>query len=199
MTTGGRSNGDPAHGGGVRGVARSTSVVANPEVSSPKREARLVLPAPPRRRRRRLFISTAIPLAAAFAVLAAFLPFGRYGHHLRWVGLALAELALVLIFARLIRTPNRIRSSSPQSEGMESVRVSGLRSVPVAGVGAVQVWLMAGVWVPPASAARMARPMVTTTRQPMVMSTKAGVMAEPESWWEARKRPMSWRAQPVAA
>jgi hypothetical protein len=65
--------------------------------------AGLVLPAPPTRRRRRLFIATAVPLAAAFGVLAAFLPFGRYGHHLRWVGLALAELALVLIFARLIR------------------------------------------------------------------------------------------------
>jgi hypothetical protein len=76
----------------------------------------LVLPAPPTRRRRRQFIATAVPLAAAFGVLAVFLPFGRYSHHLQWVGLALAELALVLTFARLIRITNPAPMSTAKRE-----------------------------------------------------------------------------------
>jgi hypothetical protein len=76
----------------------------------------VVLPAPPSRRRRRQFIATAVPLAATFGVLAAFLPFGRYSHHLQWVGLALAELALVLTFARLIRITNPARTHTAKTQ-----------------------------------------------------------------------------------
>jgi hypothetical protein len=65
--------------------------------------ATLVLPSPPTRRQRRQFVATLVPLAAALGVLAAILPFGRYTHNLRWAGLVLAELALILTFARLVR------------------------------------------------------------------------------------------------
>ncbi len=65
--------------------------------------ATLVLPSPPTRRQRRQFIATLVPLAAALGVLAAVLPFGRYTHNLRWAGLVLAELALILTFSRLVR------------------------------------------------------------------------------------------------
>jgi hypothetical protein len=76
----------------------------------------VVLFAPPTRQRRRQFIACAVPLAAAFGALAALLPIGRWGHHLQWVGLALAELALVLTFARLIRITNPPRANTARQE-----------------------------------------------------------------------------------
>jgi hypothetical protein len=76
----------------------------------------VVLLAPLTRRRRRQFIATAVPLAAAFGVLAAFLPFGRWGHHLQWVGLVLAELALILTFARLIRITKPARANTASGQ-----------------------------------------------------------------------------------
>ena len=39
--------------------------------------------------------------------------------------------------------------------------------------------------------------MVTTTRLPTVTSTKTGVTAVLDRWFEAKNRPMSERAQPV--
>jgi hypothetical protein len=78
----------------------------------------LTLPPRPTPRTRRLVIGTAVPLALGLGVLFALLPIGRYHHGLRWVGFGLAELALVLTFARLIRlTGARADSSSwPQRE-----------------------------------------------------------------------------------
>jgi hypothetical protein len=60
---------------------------------------------PPRRRLwvRRLVIGTVVPLTLALGALFAFLPLGRYSHHLHVAGFVLGELALVLIFFRLIR------------------------------------------------------------------------------------------------
>lgn len=66
-------------------------------------ETPIVLPPRPPRRARRLVIATVVPLALALGVLLAYLPIGRYQHGLRWVALALGELALTLTFARLIR------------------------------------------------------------------------------------------------
>jgi hypothetical protein len=48
-------------------------------------------------------IARVVPLALALGVLFAFLPIGRYSHHLRWAGFVIGELALVLIFVRVIR------------------------------------------------------------------------------------------------
>ncbi len=75
--------------------------------------ATLILPPPPTPRHRRRFIATLVPLAVALGVLAAILPFGRYTHNLRWAGLALAELALLLTFARLIRITSPSTRSTP--------------------------------------------------------------------------------------
>ena len=63
----------------------------------------IVLPARPRPRTRALLIGGVVPLALALGVLFFFLPIGPYHHGVRWVGLAISEVALVLTFARLIR------------------------------------------------------------------------------------------------
>lgn len=63
----------------------------------------MVLPPRPRRRTRRLVIATVVPLALALGALVSYLPVVRYQHGLRWLALAIGEVALALTFARLIR------------------------------------------------------------------------------------------------
>jgi hypothetical protein len=72
-------------------------------VADPAPTSSLVLPARPRLWVRRLAIGTLVPLALALGVLLAVLPLGRYSHHLHVFGFVLGELALVLIFFRLVR------------------------------------------------------------------------------------------------
>ena len=52
---------------------------------------------------RRMVLASVVPLAAALGVLFFILPFGFSHPAVRWVGLVLGELALLLTFARLIR------------------------------------------------------------------------------------------------
>jgi hypothetical protein len=65
--------------------------------------APFTLLARPPPRTRRLVIASAVPLALALGVLFSFLPFGLVHPSVRWIGLVLGELALLLTFARLIR------------------------------------------------------------------------------------------------
>ena len=57
---------------------------------------------PPRikRRTRQVLIAMIVPLALALGVLVTLVG-ARYGHHLRWVALGIAEVSLLLIFVRL--------------------------------------------------------------------------------------------------
>jgi hypothetical protein len=75
----------------------------------------IVLPSRPSARSRRIFIASVLPLALALGVLFSLLPFAQLHQGLRWIGLVLGELALVLTFARLIRltrVPSRRRQGA---------------------------------------------------------------------------------------
>jgi hypothetical protein len=61
------------------------------------------LPARPSRRARRWTIALGFPVAVGFGVLAALYPVGRFRLGVVWVGVALAELALLLTCWRLAR------------------------------------------------------------------------------------------------
>ena len=65
--------------------------------------ARFTLLARPPPRTRRLVIASVVPLALALGVLFSLFPSGLVHPAVRWIGLVLGELALLLTFARLIR------------------------------------------------------------------------------------------------
>jgi hypothetical protein len=64
---------------------------------------RVVLPPRPSTRTRRIVIASVVPLAVALGVLFSLLPIGMFHPAVRWIGLILGEVALLLTFARLIR------------------------------------------------------------------------------------------------
>jgi len=57
----------------------------------------------PRPRSRRMVIASIVPLAVMLGVLFFIFPFGFSHPAVRWIGLLLGEVALLLTFARLIR------------------------------------------------------------------------------------------------
>jgi hypothetical protein len=63
----------------------------------------VTLPSRPTPRARRWTIALGIPIAVGFGVLAALSPVGRFRLGVVWVGVALAELALLFTFWRLVR------------------------------------------------------------------------------------------------
>jgi hypothetical protein len=63
----------------------------------------VVLPPRPGPRSRRMVIASVVPLAVALGVLFFIFPFGFTHPAVRWIGLVLGEIALLLTFARLIR------------------------------------------------------------------------------------------------
>jgi hypothetical protein len=64
----------------------------------------------PRPRSRRIFIASVIPFAVALGVLFSLLP----GFHpaVRWIGLVVGEVALLLTFARLVRLTRAVAPAS---------------------------------------------------------------------------------------
>ena len=82
---------------------------APPAVST----TRVTLPPRPSARARRIVIACIVPLAVALGVLFSLLPLGIWHPAVRWIGLVLGELALVLTFARLIRLT---RVSAPATD-----------------------------------------------------------------------------------
>jgi hypothetical protein len=66
-------------------------------------EGPILLPPRPTTRTRRIVIASVVPLAVALGVLFSLLPLGGYHAGLRWLGLVIGELALLLTFARLVR------------------------------------------------------------------------------------------------
>jgi hypothetical protein len=75
----------------------------------------IVLPPRAKPRTRRLVFGTVIPLALVLGLWTVWLPIGRSHHGVRWVFLALAELALVLTFGRLIWLTGDHRGTSQRS------------------------------------------------------------------------------------
>jgi hypothetical protein len=66
-------------------------------------DADVPLPARPTPRARRWTIALGLPIAVGFGVFAALDPVGRFRLGVVWVGVALAELALLFTFWRLVR------------------------------------------------------------------------------------------------
>jgi hypothetical protein len=66
-------------------------------------DTEFVLPPRPAIRTRRIVIGSVVPLAVALGVLFSLLPLGTHRPGIRWIGLVLGEIALLLTFARLIR------------------------------------------------------------------------------------------------
>jgi hypothetical protein len=77
----------------------------------------IVLPPRFKPRTRRLVFGIVVPLALVLGLWTVLLPIGRVHHGLRWLGLALAELALVVTFGRLIWVTRDHRDASQRSRG----------------------------------------------------------------------------------
>ena len=86
----------------MRRLGRS-AIAFYSEAPTPPPTTRVVLPPRPSARTRRIVIASIVPLAVALGVLFSLLPLGVWHPAIRWIGLILGEVALLLTFARLIR------------------------------------------------------------------------------------------------
>jgi hypothetical protein len=76
---------------------------SRPEADPDSAES-VVLSARPRPWVRRLLLATVVPLFLALGVIVALIfPLGRFSHHIHVAGFVITELAIVVIFFRLIR------------------------------------------------------------------------------------------------
>lgn len=94
----------------TRRLGRSAIAYYSKSVIDPRLGLPIALPSRPRPRTRRLMIGSAVPLAMGLGVLFSSLPIGHLHPGVRWIGLLLGELALLLTFARLIRLTRLVPS-----------------------------------------------------------------------------------------
>jgi hypothetical protein len=87
----------------MRRLGRAASDFYSRPETDLRLDSPILLPPRPTARTRRIVIASVVPLALALGVLFSLLPVGALHPGLRWLGLVIGELALLLTFARLIR------------------------------------------------------------------------------------------------